>query len=89
MGFIRPCLGPQEFCADDVSKHFFKGKPVTLIHGKEKTWEHEGNHQKHGGGAADNGAGKQVGRDTDDCRHPEAYKLALSEIERHFRFYFG
>ena len=66
---VGPDLGPKEPGPDIVSQYLFKGKAVTLEHGKEEKREHEANHQEKGRAVSDGSTAEQVGRNP--CRRCE------------------
>ena len=82
-------MGPEEPGPDIVSQYLFKGEAVTLEHGKEEKREHEANHQKQRGAAADDGAGQQIDGDSHRRRTRETNKLALRQVEGQLSLYFG
>ena len=65
---------------------FFKRLTVTLVHCKQKEWQHDENHDKSRRTRSDRTLEHEKKRYTDECAAPEADNLPLCEVEKDFRF---
>ena len=46
IGLVGPFLGLDEAALDNLPYHHFKGLAVTLIHGKQKSRQHDKHHEQ-------------------------------------------
>ena len=89
VGLVRADFGCEELRPDEVAQHLLQGLAVLLIDAEQEEGQHQADHQQGRALVADAAPGEDVGRYADQTARAEANELALGQIERYLRLYFG
>ena len=82
-------FGGYEFCPYDVLHHHFKGLSMLLIHGKEETGQHDGNHSHRRKACACAVFEQKEKRQAEQESRRKTYNLPFGKVESYFCLDFG
>ena len=86
ISLINPLFRTQEPCLYVVLQYHFQGLTMLFIHGKQKAWKHDNDHEKRGRTCSDCILGQKEQRQTNQCSCSEADHLTLGQVEEKFCF---
>ena len=89
VGLVWPLLGAQEQYIDDVPEHLFQRLTVSLVHGQQKSRNHDEYHHQCSRAHTDLVSEYKEKRYADERAAGEADELPLGEIEKNFCFDLG
>lgn len=89
VGLVGADLGGEELRPDKVAQHLLQGLAVLLVDAEQEEGQHQADHQQSSSLVPDTAPGEDIGGYADQTACAEANELALGQVERHLRLYFG
>ena len=89
VGLVGADFGGEKLRPDEVTQHLLHGLAVLLVDAEQEEGQHQTDHQQSSPLVPDTAPGEDIGGYANQTAHTEANELALGQVERHLRLYFG